>query len=406
MRKSFLTRTIVILSLVSLCNDVASEMLLPVLPLYLDSIGFGVFWIGLIEGLAEAFSGLSKSYFGGISDRMGKRVPFIRWGYALSALSKPLVVLFQSAGWVLFMRMGDRLGKGLRTGARDAMLGDESTPENRGKVFGFHRSMDTVGAVLGPALALLWFMNMGNEHTDHLFWWAIIPGVASIALTFFLRDKKRSEHTKPQGPAPRFFHFFGYWKKATPEYKAVFRGLLVFFLFNSSDAFLLLMTKALGFPITTVLGLYIVYNIAYVLLAYPAGWLSDRIGMKRILLFGLLLFAGVYGIMGGLFLTSGTEHFRLPALITAFILYGAYAACTDGVAKAWLSRTCTKNNMGEALGFYGGMQSLAALVASVTAGVIWGINASGPGFTLLLSAGAAALAIVLLLRAPEKRKAE
>jgi MFS family permease len=406
MRKSFLTRTIVILSLVSLCNDVASEMLLPVLPLYLDSIGFGVFWIGLIEGLAEAFSGLSKSYFGGISDRMGKRVPFIRWGYALSAISKPLVVLFQSAGWVLFMRMGDRLGKGLRTGARDAMLGDESTPENRGKVFGFHRSMDTVGAVLGPALALLWFMNMGNEHTDHLFWWAIIPGVASIALTFFLRDKKRNEHTKPQGPPPRFFHFFGYWKKATPEYKAVFRGLLVFFLFNSSDAFLLLMTKALGFPITTALGLYIVYNIAYVILAYPAGWLSDRIGMKRILLFGLLLFAGVYGIMGGLFLTSGIEHLRLPALVAAFILYGAYAACTDGVAKAWLSRTCHKSNLGEALGFYGGMQSLAALVASVTAGVIWGLDASGPGLTLLLSAAAAAFAIILLLRAPEKRTGE
>lgn len=403
MSSKFLTRTIVILSLVSLSNDVASEMLLPVLPLYLDSIGFGVFWIGLIEGFAEAFSGLSKSYFGRISDRMGSRVPFIRWGYALSAVSKPLVVLFQNAGWVLFMRMGDRLGKGLRTGARDALLSDESTPENRGKVFGFHRSMDTVGAVLGPALALVWFLTVGQDHTAELFWWAIIPGVASIALTFFLREKKKSPAPKTDNPRPRFFSFLSYWKKATPEYKAVFRGLLVFFLFNSSDAFLLLMTKALGFPITTALVLYIIYNITYVLLAYPAGWLSDRIGMKRILLFGLLLFAGVYAIMGGLFLTAGADALRLPALVTAFILYGAYAACTDGVAKAWLSRTCSAASSGEALGFYGGMQSLAALVASLTAGIIWEINDSGPGFTLLLSAGAAAVAVLLLLRAPEKK---
>src|SRR3981189_2404461 len=152
----FLTRTIWILSVISLLTDTASEMLYPVMPLYLKSIGFSIVLIGVLEGVAEAVAGLSKGYFGKLSDHTGKRMPFVQWGYTLSALSKPLMAVFVYPLWVFFIRTIDRLGKGLRTGARDAILSDEATPATKGKVFGFHRSMDTAGAVIGPLLALLY----------------------------------------------------------------------------------------------------------------------------------------------------------------------------------------------------------------------------------------------------------
>src|SRR6187455_2659971 len=151
-----ITRTIWILSLVSLFTDIASEMLYPVMPIYLKSIGFSIVLIGILEGVAEAIAGFSKGYFGKLSDNSGKRVPFVQIGYALSALSKPMMAFFIYPVWIFFARTIDRLGKGIRTGARDAILSDEATPSTKGKVFGFHRSMDTMGAVMGPSLALVY----------------------------------------------------------------------------------------------------------------------------------------------------------------------------------------------------------------------------------------------------------
>ena len=156
--RKFLTRNIWILSLVSLFTDIASEMLYPIMPLYLKSIGFSIIFIGILEGLAEATAGLSKGYFGNWSDNIGKRLPFIQLGYGLSALAKPLMAIFQYPLWVFSIRTLDRLGKGVRTGARDALLSDETTPEFKGRVFGFHRSLDTLGAVLGPSLAFLYLI--------------------------------------------------------------------------------------------------------------------------------------------------------------------------------------------------------------------------------------------------------
>ena len=153
--RSILTRTVLLVSFVSFFTDIASEMLYPVMPVYLQSIGFSVVLIGLLEGMAEATAGLSKGYFGNFSDKIGSRVPFVRWGYTLSAVSKPLMALFTFPLWVIFARTLDRLGKGVRTGARDAMLSDETTRENKGKVFGFHRALDTAGAAVGPFAALI-----------------------------------------------------------------------------------------------------------------------------------------------------------------------------------------------------------------------------------------------------------
>jgi sugar phosphate permease len=231
-----ITRTVWILSFVSLFTDTASEMLYPVMPLYLKSIGFSIVLIGVLEGVAEATAGLSKGYFGKLSDNTGRRMPFVQWGYALSALSKPLMALFITPVWVFFVRTIDRFGKGLRTGARDAVLSDEATPQTKGKVFGFHRSMDTLGAVLGPLLALL-YLQWHPQDYKTLFFIAFAPGVVAVACSFLLKDKNviQESHDTKVG----FFSFLGYWKKSPALYRKLVIGLLVFTLFNSSDVFLL-----------------------------------------------------------------------------------------------------------------------------------------------------------------------
>ncbi len=164
MGPKYISRTIWILSFISLFTDVASEMLYPVIPVYLKEIGFSVVLIGILEGVAEAVVGLSKGYFGKLSDASGRRVPFVQLGYALSAISRPMMAMFIYPVWIFLARSMDRLGKGIRTGARDAILSDEATPQTKGKIFGFHRSMDTLGAVLGPSLALLYLYFYPGEY--------------------------------------------------------------------------------------------------------------------------------------------------------------------------------------------------------------------------------------------------
>ncbi|MEP6596078.1 MAG: MFS transporter, partial [Ginsengibacter sp.] len=189
MKVKIITRTIWILSLVSLFTDIASEMLYPVMPVFLRSIGFSFLLIGILEGLAEAVAGLSKSYFGKKSDALGKRLPFVQLGYALSAVSKPMMAIFVYPLWIFFARTIDRLGKGIRTGARDAILSDESTKKNKGRVFGFHRSMDTLGAVFGPAIALV-YLYFYPANYKVLFIIAFMPGAVAILLTLFIKEKK------------------------------------------------------------------------------------------------------------------------------------------------------------------------------------------------------------------------
>lgn len=185
---SVISRTVVILSLVSLFTDIASESLYPVMPVFLKSIGFSVLWIGLLEGIAEATAGLSKGYFGNLSDRMGKRLPFVRLGYALSAISKPLMAVTTFPLWIFFTRVTDRIGKGLRTAPRDAILSTEATHRTKGRVFGFHRSLDTVGAATGPLLALV-FLHFYPGRYRELFVLAFFPGLAATLLTFIIKEK-------------------------------------------------------------------------------------------------------------------------------------------------------------------------------------------------------------------------
>jgi len=287
----YITRTIWILSLVSLFTDTASEMLYPIMPIYLKEIGFSVLLIGILEGIAEATAGLSKGYFGKRSDLSGKRVPFVQVGYAFSAISKPMMAVFTFPLWIFFARTIDRFGKGIRTGARDAILSDEATPQTKGKVFGFHRSMDTFGAVLGPSLALIYLYFYPQDYKT-LFFIAFIPGLLAVFSSFSLKDKsKPQQSSKVKTP---LFSFLKYWKTSTPQYRKLVIGLLIFTLFNSSDVFLLLQAKQSGLNDTMVIGVYIFYNLVYALFAFPIGILADKIGLKTIFVTGLSLFAVVY----------------------------------------------------------------------------------------------------------------
>lgn len=354
-----ITRAVWMLSMVSLFTDMASEMLYPVMPVFLKSIGFSVLLIGLLEGIAEGTAGISKGYFGKLSDASGKRVPFVQLGYALSALAKPLMAVSVYPLWIFLARTTDRLGKGIRTGARDAMLSSNATPQTKARIFGFHRSFDTAGAFIGPTLALV-FLYFYPGHYQWLFLAAFAPGLAAIFLTLLLKET-------PAAPAERkalpFFSFLTYWRQAPASYRKLVGGLLFFTLINSSDVFLLLKVKDAGLSDAMVIGVYIFYNLVYALASYPAGMLADRWGLKKTLVLGILLFAAVYAgmaIHGSLWWFGGL-----------FFIYGIYAACTESIAKAWITNICDAKDTATAIGTFTAFQSIATLFASVIAGVIW-----------------------------------
>lgn len=256
-----INRTVWILSLVSLFADVASEMLYPVIPVYLREAGFSFLLIGLLEGFANFTSGISKGFFGKRSDETGKRLPFVRTGYFFSAVSKPLFAFSSFVPWIFFARLLDRLGKGVRTAARDALLSDNATPQTKGTVFGFHRAMDTAGAALGPLLALL-LLRLWPGQYKTIFLLAFLPGIFSVALIFLLREVRKSGKIKTGG---HFLSYLGYWKEAGPAYRKVAPGLLFLALFNSADVFLLLKAReVLGSDAGTI-GAYLLYNTVFAL---------------------------------------------------------------------------------------------------------------------------------------------
>ncbi len=355
-----ITRTVWTLSLVSLFTDTASEMLYPIMPIYLKTIGFSIVLIGILEGFAEAIAGLSKGYFGKLSDNSGKRTPFVQAGYALSAISKPLLAFSVLPIWVFICRTIDRTGKGIRTGARDAILSDEATPETKGKIFGFHRSMDTLGAVLGPLSALI-YLHYHPQNYRALFYIAFIPGLLAVSASFLLQQKNKSSTAVVIKTS--FFDFIHYWKTSPALYRKLAGGLLTFTLFNSSDVFLLLKAKQSGLDDTAVIGIYIFYNLVYALCAFPVGILADKIGLKTIFITGLLIFATVY------FGMSLNHNFYFFAAL--FFLYGLYAAATEGISKAWISNIADKKDTATAIGTFAGFQSICTMLASSLAGLIW-----------------------------------
>ena len=386
------TRTVWILSIVSLFTDVASEMLYPVMPVYLKSIGFSVLLIGILEGVAEATAGLSKGYFGKLSDLSGRRVPFVRLGYAFSAISKPMMAMFVFPLWIFAARTIDRFGKGLRTGARDALLSGEATPATKARVFGFHRAMDTTGAVMGPLLALAYLYFYPGSYRA-LFLIAFIPGLLAVAATLLIKEKPMEKKEKV---STTFFSFLKYWSAAPREYRRVTAGLLAFALFNSSDVFLLLKAKEAGITDTRVIGIYVFYNLVYALAAFPLGILADRAGLKRVFAGGLILFAAVYtGI------SFSHEEYLFWAL---FFFYGIYAAATEGISKAWISNITHANDTATAIGTYSAFQSICTLLASSLTGFIWfRLGAAAAFIVTAIATAVVAVYFIFATVSPQKK---
>ena len=351
------------------------------MPIYLKSIGFSVVLIGILEGVAEAVAGLSKGYFGKRSDNSGKRVPFVRLGYAFSAVSKPMMAFFIYPLWIFFVRTIDRFGKGIRTGARDAILSDEATAQTKGKIFGFHRSMDTLGAVTGPSFALLYLYYLPADYKN-LFLIAFIPGLIAVVFSFLLKDKKSIKN--PKKITRSFFSFLSYWKESPAAYRKLVIGLLAFTLFNSSDVFLLLKAKQSGLSDTIIIGAYIFYNLIYALFAFPLGIVADKIGLKTMYLIGLIFFAIVYFGM--------STNVSLLLFFGFFSLYGVYAAATEGISKAWISNISENEHVATAIGTYSAFQSIFTMLASSIAGIIWFYF--GASATFIIS-GAATLLILI-----------
>lgn len=383
-----ITRKVWLLSAISFLTDAASEMLYPVMPVYLKAIGFSMIWIGLVEGIAEATAGLSKGYFGKLSDQSGRRVPFVRSGYALSAFSKPLIALSTFPLWIIFARTLDRFGKGIRTGARDALLSEEATRETKGRVFGFHRAMDTAGAVVGPLFALLYLYYFPEQYRP-LFFIAFFPGLLAIVISFFLRE--RQQVPRSSDTSHSFFSFLKYWKQSPSMYRKVVAGLLVFSLFNSSDFFLLLKAKEAGMNDTLMIGVYLFYNLVYSVFAFPMGILADRLGLKRIFILGLLFFSFTYA---GLAIISSKNILWL-----LFFSYGLFSASTEGVSKAWISNITPPSEVATAIGTFTAFQSICTLLASTLTGFLWAFF--GSTIALLLIAIAAIGTIIYYLVLPE-----
>jgi MFS family permease len=382
-----LGKTVWLLSFISLFTDLASEMLYPVLPVYLSGIGYSIVFIGVLEGLAEAMAGLSKSYFGTLRDRLGERKTFISAGYGLSAISKPLMIASTLPLWIFLTRLADRLGKGIRTGARDALLSDAATPATKGRVFGFHRSMDTAGAFAGPLIALL-LLHFFPGNYALVFYAAAIPGIASLCITRFLREPVKEKTVQSAKKPDGFFTSLSYIGKSPFAYRKLTGVLLLFALFNSADMFLLLRIREAGVSDSGVIGCYIFYNAVYALAAFPFGKLADRSGMVRMLAAGLIFYALTYG---GFALATASWVF--PVLL---FFYGLYAAATEGIAKALISNLVPKGETARAIGTFSALQSIALLIASSMAGICW--HYAGPKLTFLLPATTALICSVLLAK--------
>ena len=379
-------RAVWLLAWVSLFTDMASELLYPVMPIYLQRIGFSVLLIGVLEGMAEALAGLSKGWFGHWSDTLGRRVPFVRAGYVLSALAKPLFALSVLPVWVFLARTLDRLGKGVRTGARDALLNAAASDADRGRVFGLHRGMDTLGAVIGPLLALLYLRSRPDDLRT-LFLLAFAPGLVAVVLTFLLRDPVRRAPKRAD-----LGSMLAFWRGAPRDYRVLLGLLFVFALANSSDLFLLLKAKEAGFDDSTVIGAYIGYNLVFALTAYPAGVIGDRIGLRNTFLVGLCFFVITY--LG----LSGT--FRTTTFMAVLAGYGIFAAFTEGVGKAWVCSLVGADRTATAAGLHATVIALAGTIASPLTGWIWYMHGARTAF-LVCASVALVVGILLIVRMPK-----
>jgi MFS family permease len=388
---------VIILGLASFLTDVSSEMVYPLVPLYLTTVlGASPAIVGIIEGFAESTSALLRVFAGYFSDRLGERKPLTIAGYAASAVGK--FVLYVSTTWplVLFSRLIDRFGKGIRTAPRDALIADSVDPKQRGAGFGLHRALDTLGAVVGVSIAYFLFVSI-KENFASVFLVSVIPAFAGVGVLFFAREKRGHPSSPPlakggQGgvippngekgggdafkqrdrDAPWWRGLGARWNALDTRLKTFLLIVFVFNLGNSSNQFLLLRANSLGFSSADAILLYLAYNVVYAVASYPAGRLSDRFGRKALLVTGYLAYGLIYL---GFALDNGIY------LLPLFGLYGLYIALTEGIEKALVSDLAPSNMRATLIGLHATAVGIGLLPASVLAGFLYDtLGAPAPFF--------------------------
>ena len=368
------TRNLKTLSAVSFTQDAASELLYPILPIFITvTLGAPVVVVGMIEGLAEGAAAITKLISGKISDGRARR-PIIFLGYLLAAIGKLLVALAFVWPIALLGRVVDRLGKGIRGAPRDALLVMDIPVEDRGKAIGFHRAADTAGAVVGPLIGLL-IIHFAHGSLRTVLWIALIPAVLSVFLIKFVKETappKRVDASAGHGVLPA-------------ELKRLVLLMGIFGLVNFPDALILLHLHQIGFSTFQVVALYALFNLSYALLAYPLGALADRIPKHRIFAGGLFAFAIAYiGL-------SQTDSKWISILL--LLIYGGFAACNDAVGKSWVAKIAPNDRQGSAQGLFQGVSGGAILIAGIWAGLSWGEFGNLP----LLISGVVAIFVAIAL---------
>ena len=384
-----LPRNVVMLSLTSLLTDVSSDMIIPLLPVFLTTVlGVTPRFVGLIEGVADSTASVLRLLAGWLSDRMGRRKPLVVWGYSVAAVARPLVALATSGWHVLLIRFADRVGKGIRSAPRDALIAD-STPEAfLGQAYGFHRALDHLGAVIGPLIAFV-LLTWGLYY-QAIFALAAIPGVLAVLLvTGAVREPPSQTHQRATLPSLSL-------KPFQREFKTFLLILLLFTLGNSSDAFLLLRAQSVGIPTPLLPLLWMVLHVVKSLASVPGGMWSDRVGRKQVILIGWSLYAAIY-----LGLAVAEAPWHLWALFT---VYGFFFGLTEGSEKALVADLVPAELRGLAFGLYNMAVGIMVLPASVLMGLVWyhvGVPAAfGMGAA---QAAAASILLALLVRPAPQR---
>ena len=374
-----LPRNVKALAAVSFLTDVASEMIYPLLPLFLSSVlGVSAAALGVIEGAAESISSLLRLPAGWLSDKFGRRKPLVVLGYTLAAFARPLIGLAQNVGQVLAIRLTDRFGKGVRTAPRDALIADSVSPAQRGYAYGLHRASDSLGAVLGPLIAWA-LLSLGVVELRGLFLWAALPGLLAVLLVIVMVKETAAQPKPKPEPIPGL--------TAEGLGAPFWRYLAVVFLFTlscSSDAFLLLRVSQLGVPTAMVPILWAMLHVVKSSSSLVSGWLSDRVGRSRLILGGWLIYTAVY--LGFAFASTAWHAWAL------FLVYGLFFGMTEGVEKALVADLVPVRRRGTAFGWFNAAVGLASLPASVVFGIVW--DGAGVEAAFVMAAGVAALATI------------
>lgn len=354
-KKGF-SHNVKVLGFVSFLNDFASEMVYPIVPIFLISIlGAPVLVVGFIEGLADAFSKILMAFSGVISDRSQQRKPYIVWGYSLATFSHLIMSLSTIWPVVMVARVINRTGKGVRTAARDAIITESTDRTERGRNFGFHRAMDSMGAVVGP-LVSIGLLSLLHDDYRKLFFIAFVPALLGVLLViFFIKEKRKT----PLGLSGLKFE----WSKANDSFKIFLFISIIFTLGNSSDVFMILRAQNLGLSLGLTIFTYVLFNLSNTLFSLPAGLMADKIGARKVLFFGFLLFSLVYFSFG--FINSAGPVWIL------FPIYGIYMALTDGVGKAYISKLIPHEISASAFGIYQTLMGVSTFFASTIAGALW-----------------------------------